>query len=83
MPFIAWLGIVVALAIALIFLERTRQIRKLRERGEQVSDRPNLLGAGVLEMQRLLEPERKVEILQQEAKGEESGETEQDDETDT
>ena len=83
MPSIAWLGIVVALSVALIFLERMRQLRKLRERGERVSDRPNLLGAGVLELQRLLEPERKVEILQEEAKGEAPGETERDDETES
>ncbi len=58
-----------------------RQARILRARGEHVSDRPGLMGAGVLELQKLLEPDRKVEILQQEIKGEGTGETEADDET--
>jgi hypothetical protein len=83
MPFIAWVALATVAFIALIFLERWRQVRNLRARGEKVSDRPGMLGASALELQRMLEPERKVEILQKEARGEEVGETEQEEETET
>ena len=83
MPFIAWVGLATVVIVALILLEGQRQARNLRARGEKVSERPGMLGAGALELQRMLEPERKVEILQKEARGEEVGETEQDEETET
>ena len=83
MPFIAWIGLATVVIVALILLEGQRQARNLRARGEKVSERPGMLGAGALELQRMLEPERKVEILQKEARGEEVGETEQDEETET
>ncbi len=83
MPFIAWVGLATVVIVALILLEGQRQARNLRARGEKVSDRPGMLGAGALELQRMLEPERKVVILQKEARGEEVGETEQDEETET
>lgn len=56
------LGLIVGLIVVLILLEGKRQERKYgKVRGG------SLLGAGMLELQRILEPERKVEILQEEA----------------
>jgi hypothetical protein len=64
MPFIAWFGLGLLLFVVLIILEGKRQARDRRTRGERVSERPDLMGAGLLELQRHLEPDRKVEILQ-------------------
>lgn len=49
-------------------VEGWRQERRLRARGETRGSRPSLIGSGALELQRHLEPERKVEIVQQEAR---------------
>ena len=54
----------IGLAVA---LEGWRQSRKLG----RASGRPNLLGVGALELQRHLEPERKVEIVLEDARGDE------------
>jgi len=49
--------------VALIVLEGRRQSRKL---GHSASGRPNALGNALLEVQGMLEADRKVEILQEE-----------------
>ena len=67
----AWIGGGLLLLVVFVLFEGWRQRRRLRERGETVSDRPGMAGIAALEMQRLLEPERKVELLQQEAREEE------------
>ena len=54
----------IGLAVA---LEGWRQSKK----HGRPSGRPNLLGVGALELQRHLEPERKVEIVLQDARAEE------------
>jgi len=59
---VAGLGVGAALA-----LEAWRQ----RRRHGRASGRPNLLGVGALELQRHLEPDRKVEILAEDAAGRE------------
>jgi hypothetical protein len=55
------LMVIVAVVVLLILLEGKRQERKYGK-----PQGGNLLGAGMLELQRILEPERKVEILQEE-----------------
>jgi hypothetical protein len=52
---------IVAVVVLLIVLEGKRQERKY---GKPTGG--NLLGVGMLELQRILEPERKVEILREE-----------------
>ncbi len=72
MPPIAWVGIVVAVAIAALYLEGWRQRRKLRARGESSSGRPSAMGIGMLEMQKHLQPDRDVKTLVQELKEEDA-----------
>jgi len=61
-------GLVVLIVIVLaIVIEAWRQRRVMG----RASGRPNLLGVGALELQRMLEPERKVEVMVQQARGEE------------
>lgn len=55
------LGVVVLVPLV-VLLEARRQ----RRRHGAASGRPGLLGAGMLELQRHLQPDRKVEVLQQE-----------------
>jgi hypothetical protein len=57
-----------AVVIAAIYLEGWRQGRKLRKRGEKGGRGTSLLGVGLLELQSHLEPDRKVEVMQLEAK---------------
>ncbi len=56
-----WLLVVIVLVIVLVFLEGKRQ-----ERIYGKSQRRGLMRSGLLELQRQLEPERKVEILLEE-----------------
>jgi hypothetical protein len=53
-----------ALLILLVILEGKRQERKYG----RASARPNLMGVGMLELQRHLQADRKVETLLEEAK---------------
>lgn len=56
-----------------------RERRKARERGEVGAGAgSDLLGAGFLEAQRLLEPERKVEIVRERLARDAEGEVDQD-----
>ena len=64
------LVVIVAVLVLLIVLEGKRQERKYgKPKGG------NLMGAGMLELQRILEPERKVEILREEQEAEERAES--------
>ena len=59
--------LILAGAVALILfitLEGLRQRRSLARRGLQTGERPSLIGVGMLELQSMLEPDRKVEIIQ-------------------
>jgi len=56
-----WLLVGIALVIVLVFLEGKRQ-----ERIYGKSQRRGLMRTGLLELQRQLEPERKVEVLLEE-----------------
>ena len=69
-----WLVIFAAVVVALVLGEGWRQRRKYGA----PSGRPNLIGAGFLELQGHLQPDRKVEVMQTQAKGQEATETEQD-----
>lgn len=57
-----------AVVVAAILLEGRRQARVYG----RPSGRPNLLGVGLLEVQRMLQPDRHVEVLLEQAKGEEA-----------
>jgi hypothetical protein len=69
-----WLVIFAAVVVALVLGEGWRQRRKYGA----PSGRPNLVGAGFLELQGHLQPDRKVEVMQAQAKGQEATEIEQD-----
>jgi hypothetical protein len=63
---LAWIGLgVVALVTAILF-ERRRQLRELRRAGESPGTGTSLLGAGALELQRQLQPDRSVELIREE-----------------
>jgi len=68
---VKWFIVGLVVFVAAILLESWRQRRKLKRRGTKRSGRPNLLGTGILELQGHLQPDRKVEFLQQEAKDKE------------
>jgi hypothetical protein len=69
-----WLVIFAAVVVALVLGEGWRQRRKYGA----PSGRPNLVGAGFLELQGHLQPDRKVEVMQAQAKGQEATATEQE-----
>jgi hypothetical protein len=54
----------ITILLAAIILEGWRQERRLRARGESPGTRPSLIGTGMLELQRHLEPERRVEVVE-------------------
>lgn len=56
----------VLVLVGLVILEGRRQARLYG----RPSGRPNLLGVGLLELQRQLQPDRQVELLLEQAKGE-------------
>ena len=62
------IGIValIALVVLLIILEGARQQRRLRARGEHLDPkkRASVIGVGLTELQGMLEPDRKVEVIQ-------------------
>lgn len=58
-----------ALAVAaILFFEGWRQSRKLRSRGHEPGSPPSLIGTGMLEFQKHLQPDRKVEVMMEEMK---------------
>lgn len=67
----------VAAIVLLIYLEGKRQERML---GEKASGQPNLVGNAMLEAQGILEPERKVETMQEALVNEDRIEVEHDQE---
>jgi len=64
-----WFLIGIALLVAGLVLESARQRRKIRRLGQD-PDRigGRAIGAGILELQGMLQPDRKVEILAMQAK---------------
>ncbi len=69
-----WLVAFAAIVVLLVLAEAWRQRRKYG----RPSGRPNLVGGGLLEVQRLLQPDRKVEMLAAEAQKREVQDAEQD-----
>jgi hypothetical protein len=69
----AWFFLAVLAFVALIILEGRRQARRYGE----PSGRPNLAGVGLLELQRHLQADRKVEVIVEQVK-KESGQVEED-----
>ena len=65
---LAWILAGAAILIAAIALEGWRQERRLRAQGKARGTRPSLIGVGALELQRLLQPDRRVEIVLEEQK---------------
>lgn len=65
-----WLLAFFLVVVVLVLLEGKRQEKKYGKSSGQ----PSLMGAGFLELQKILQPDRKVEILQQK----EAEEVEQD-----
>jgi hypothetical protein len=69
---VTWLAAGILVLIVGVLLEGRRQARKYG----RPSGRPNLAGAGFLELQRHLQPDRKVEILQKQGRQDEAAESE-------
>ncbi len=69
-----WLIGGVALLVVLVFAEGRRQARRYGP----PSARPNLLGVGMLEVQRHLQADRHVEVLQRQNKADEAEVDQQD-----
>lgn len=61
-PF-GWYLLGLLIFVGAILLEAGRQSRKLRKSGAKPQGRGSLIGAGVLELQALLQPDRKVERM--------------------
>jgi len=61
-----WLIGGIAAVVVFVFAESRRQIRRYGP----PSARPNLLGVGMLEVQRHLQADRHVEVLQKQSKAE-------------
>jgi hypothetical protein len=69
-----WLAVGVLVLVLVIVLEGKRQARHYGK----PSGRPNLGGAGMLEVQSLIEADRRVETLVRQDKGQEVADAEQD-----
>jgi hypothetical protein len=69
-----WVVVGAALLVIGVFLEGRRQARLYGK----PSGRPNLAGAGMLEVQNMLQGDRHVETLVRQAKGDEVVDAEQD-----
>ena len=69
-----WLLILVAVVVSVVLAEGWRQRRKYGP----PSGRPNLAGAGFLELQGHLQPDRKVEMMEAQLKGVNVADSEQD-----
>ena len=68
---IVWILLGVVLLVGGLLLEGWRQGRAMRRRGQEPSKNPTgALGAGVLELQKILQPDRDVETISEELKGE-------------
>lgn len=61
-----WIGLGAVALVSAIFIERWRQVSKLRQAGEEPGTAGSLLGAGALELQQQLQPDRKVAVIRRE-----------------
>lgn len=69
-----WLLVLSAVVVLLVIAESIRQTKKYG-RG---SGRPNLGGVGMLELQRHLQPDRRVEVMEMQLKNQDVSDSEQD-----
>jgi hypothetical protein len=69
-PF-GWYLVGLVIFVAVILLEAWRQRRKSRCAGLKSQGRPGLIAAGMLELQALLQPDRKVEQMVEETRDKE------------
>jgi hypothetical protein len=63
-----WFLVVILVAVLFLVLEGWRQSRKLKAKGKKRSRGSTMMAAGVLELQGMLQPDRHVEQIQEEAR---------------
>jgi hypothetical protein len=61
-----WWLVLIPVVVALIILERRRQARKLGGDHGKRGTAGHVMGAGMLELQQMLQPDRNVETIRQE-----------------
>lgn len=69
-----WVLVVAGVVVLLVVAESIRQTRKYG----RASGRPNLAGVGMLELQRHLQPDRRVEVMETQLKKQDAADSEQD-----
>ena len=69
-----WLLIVAGVVVLVVVAESIRQTRKYG----RASGRPNLAGVGMLELQRNLQPDRRVEVMETQLRNQDVAGSEQD-----
>lgn len=69
-----WVLVLAGVVVLLVVAESIRQTRKYG----RASGRPNLAGVGMLELQRHLQPDRRVEVMETQLKNQDAAESEQD-----
>ena len=69
-----WLLVVIAVVVLVVIAESIRQTKKYG----RASGRPNLAGVGMLELQRHLQPDRRVEVMETQLKNQDVSDSEQD-----
>ena len=69
-----WLLVLAGVVVLVVVAERFRQTRKYG----RASGRPNLAGVGMLELQRNLQPDRRVEVMETQLKNQDAADAEQD-----
>jgi hypothetical protein len=69
-----WLLVLAGVVVLVVFAERFRQTRKYG----RASGRPNLAGVGMLELQRHLQADRRVEVMEAQLKNQNVADAEQD-----
>lgn len=69
-----WLLVLAGVVVLVVVAESIRQTKKYG----RASGRPNLAGVGMLELQRHLEPDRRVEVMETQLKNQEAAESEHD-----
>ncbi len=69
-----WLLVVAGVVVLVVVAESIRQTKKYG----RASGRPNLSGVGMLELQRHLQPDRRVEVMETQLKNQDVADAEQD-----
>ena len=69
-----WLLVLAGVVVLLVIAESIRQTKKYG----RASGKPNLAGVGMLELQRHLQPDRRVEVMETQLKNQDAADAEQD-----